>query len=101
MLHVKCQISLNFKCNPNQSPAACCQCVSEVTWSEHIEKCQFVLIKHVQLTHVSALNVDEWAGFLRSKEEPYSTFIVCNTDVLLLNTSPLHPLTAFLNILKL
>lgn len=101
MSHVKCQICLNFKCNPNQSPAAR-HCVSEtVTWSEHSQMCQcetgvvFVLIKHVQLTHVSALNVSEWTGCLRSKEEPCSTFIVCDTDVLLSNTSPLHPLTAF------
>lgn len=55
----------------------------------------------VKLTHGSALNVSEWAGCLRSKEEPCSTFVVCNADVLLLKTSPLPPLTAFLNILKL
>lgn len=57
----------------------------------------FVLI-HVQPTHVSALEAN---GFLRSKEEPCFTFIVCNSDVLLSNTPPSHPLTAFRNILKL
>lgn len=56
MSHVKSQISLNLKCNLNQSPAA--RCVSEtVTGSEGsmMYEVLFVLIK--QQTHVSALKV--------------------------------------------